>query len=319
MKMHRWISFAGPGATLGSIELSRLGASLWPLVVRLFSESTLRTASAMAFDLFLALIPMLALAGWLFARLSQAADLSLESGAVLMDATPSEMHELLSRHFQRIGRAELAPFAALGGWWLTSSAFGTLISVYERSFAVKPRPWYHRRLIAMGCALLAIVAMSLNSAIGLLIAMDKTGLTSALFGTLEMSRSREWLGVAVAFVVAVLFFAFLFKVSIRRRAVIKRHVMPGAVVTVLLGAGATALFGVYLGHLARFTLFYGSLATVAITMAWLWLWCLATLTGIEVNVVLENLEVDSSVPDAPGVDSRPSDPTSLDSERSSRG
>ncbi|HEY3256941.1 MAG TPA: hypothetical protein VGJ91_23455, partial [Polyangiaceae bacterium] len=47
---------------------------LWLVGRGLVTRDTLQAASAMAFDLFLAAIPMLALAGWLFAALSRGSD-----------------------------------------------------------------------------------------------------------------------------------------------------------------------------------------------------------------------------------------------------
>jgi uncharacterized BrkB/YihY/UPF0761 family membrane protein len=250
----------------------------------------------MAFDLFLSFVPMLALAGWVLAHLFTNSQGALETGSLLFEVTPKQMHDLLARHFSRLGATPLAPLAGLGGWWLASSAFHTLISVYEEAFRIEARPWYTTRLIALGCALLGICALSLSGTLGLVIAAA-TGnpIASWLWGPLAGSGLGKVLGIIVALSVATAFFALMFRVSVRRKGGVKRHVVPGAVVAVALGALSTVAFGYYASQLGRFAVFYGSLAAGAITKAWLWLWCLSTLLGVEVNVLLENIERDKTL------------------------
>jgi membrane protein len=71
---------------------------------------------------------------------------------------------------------------------------------------------------------------------------------------------------------------------------VRRRVWPGAVITVIIGFLISAAFGYYVRELARFALFYGSLAAVAITLAWLWLLCGVLILGAEINAELENEE-----------------------------
>jgi membrane protein len=270
---------------------------VWKLFANLVEHNATRTASAMAFDLFLAFVPMLALAGWVVAHVLKASEGALASGSVLFDVTPSQMHTLLARHFQRLEATSLAPLASISGWWLASSAFHTLIGVYEDAFKIDPRPWYKTRVIALVCALLAICALSLSGTVGLIVAAG-TGnpvarLLLAPVGALGLGK---WLGTGAALIVATAFFSLLFQVSVRRKRNIRRHVVPGAMVAVILGALCTVAFGYYASQLGRFAVFYGGLAAVAITMAWLWLWCISTLLGVEVNVLIENLDRDRELP-----------------------
>jgi membrane protein len=64
-------------------------------------------------------------------------------------------------------------------------------------------------------------------------------------------------------------------------------VVPGAVLTVALWSVVSALFSVYVARLARYATFYGSLATAAIFLFWLWLLALALFVGGELNARLE--------------------------------
>lgn len=267
--------------------------ALWRLGSNLIDHNATRTASAMAFDLFLALIPALALAGWVLAHVVRSTEGALLSGSVLFRVTPNQMHALLARHFTQFEGTSLAPLAMMSGWWLASSAFHTLISVYEDTFKIDPRTWWKKRLIALLCAFLAICGLSLSGAIGFLFAMGAGHpVVRFLLDPLDHLGIAQWLGLALALPVATAVFSALFLVSVRRKRRIKRHVVPGAAIAVVLGAIASAGFGYYATQLGRFALFYGSLAAVAITMAWLWLWCLATLLGVEVNVLIENYDRD---------------------------
>ncbi|HEU5076680.1 MAG TPA: YhjD/YihY/BrkB family envelope integrity protein, partial [Polyangiaceae bacterium] len=196
-------------------------------------------------------------------------------------------------HFTRFGGTSLAPLAMMSGWWLASSAFHTLISVYEDAFKISPRAWWIKRLIALLCAFLAICGLSLSGAIGFLLAMGASHpVARLLLGPLNTMGVARWLGILLALFVATAVFSALFLVSVRRKRSVKRHVVPGAAIAVILGAVSSAGFGYYAAQLGRFALFYGSLAAVAITMAWLWLWCLATLLGVEINVLIENYDRD---------------------------
>lgn len=69
----------------------------------------------------------------------------------------------------------------------------------------------------------------------------------------------------------------------------RRRLLPGGVVTVALWAAASAGFSYYVARFARYATFYGSLATVAIVLFWLWLLSLALLVGGEVNAQLEGV------------------------------
>lgn len=274
--------------------------AVWRLTSNLIAHNATRTASAMAFDLFLAFVPMLALAGWVVAHVVKTSEGALTSGSVLFEITPTQMHELLARHFSRFEGAQLAPLATISGWWLASSAFHTLISVYEDAFKIDARPWWRKRMIALICALLAICGLGLSGTIGLLLAAGNNGpLATLLVSRMNALGLGKWLGIVLALIFATLIFSALFLVSVRRKRNVRRHVVPGAAVAVVLGSLSTAAFGYYATQLGRFALFYGSLAAVAITMAWLWIWCLATLLGVEVNVLIENYDRDRDMDGPP--------------------
>jgi membrane protein len=246
-----------------------------------------RVASAMAFNLFLAAIPMLALGGYLAATLLRQSQDALDLMSLYMDLSPLEVHQIVQRHFKRFSGGAVAPVAILGSLWLASNAFYMLMSVFERAVRAAPRAWWKKRLIAIACVLATnlifaattVAAVAITGGPSKLLSFLRTG--DELVGPLERAVS---IGVALLGATGAL--ALFFRVAVNRPG-LNRRIWPGAVATVALGGLASSAFAVYASSIQSFAVFYGSLAAVAIALAWLWIWCAALLLGAELNAQLE--------------------------------
>ena len=109
-------------------------------------------------------------------------------------------------------------------------------------------------------------------------------------GRIELNPGvAHYLLLLLLAVLGVAILALFFFVASPRPGV-RRRIFPGAIVAVVAGSAISGAFAYYASHLARFALFYGSLAAVAVTLAWLWLVCLSVLVGAELNQLLENGE-----------------------------
>lgn len=290
-------SFDVPGLSKNANErLSRFFAKttarrrVYLLLLALLRHHSVRTANAMAFDLFLALVPMLGLAGWAVSRLlSSDGDLLLTSRAVL-GASPREVRTFVEENLHTFtGGGGIAPFAVVAAWWLSSSAFFTLICVFEESFECTPRSYVQARLLSMGFALLGLFILSLSAGVGLFLSFDDSAWIGRLLADL---RSRHVLRFALGFgtfAVVSAFLAVLYRYSIQRPRR-RRRMWPGAILASLVGTTCSLGLAYYASNVARYALFYGSLAAVVVLLLWLWLWCSALLLGAEVNVALEDLE-----------------------------
>jgi membrane protein len=249
---------------------------------------TARVASAMAFNLFLAAIPMLALAGWLLVTVLHGNPETLHTTSSLLNITPEYVRSIFDRHFGRFSAGAVAPVAILGSLWLASGAFHTLMTVFETALQAEPRSWWKKRLIAFGCVIVAILALGFGVPVAVTLSDAPARLLEQL---LQVPVDRVRYGGAAALVVGLATLAALFagfyRIALRRPRV-RRRVWPGAAVTVTIGGFASSALAFYAEGLARFALFYGSLAAVAVLLAWLWLWCAAILLGGELNTQLEN-------------------------------
>lgn len=248
--------------------------------------------SAMAFDLFLAAIPMLALSGWLFGKVLLSNHESvLQTTALLLNLTPNEVQAMTWQQLDRFAIGSVAPFALLGALWIASGAFHTSMTLLEASAGTVGRPWWRKRLVAMASVVVSIVLFGLCALLAVWASGGPARLLAVVsYGSAELDPGvAHWLLLTLLAVLGVLLLALFFYVASPRPGV-RRRVFPGAVFAVLAGSGVSAAFAYYAGHLARFALFYGSLAAVAVTLAWLWFVCFSVLIGAELNQLLENGE-----------------------------
>lgn len=249
-------------------------------------------ASAMAFDLFLALIPALALAGWALSVVLKDDTAALVNVSAWLDVTPQAVHELVNQHAERFSGLTLAPIALCGAVWLASGAFYTVMEAFDRTVSNSPRMWWVRRLIAIGCVLCVIVAAVLGGWVTVRLA----GGPALLLNLLPKSEGFERVlpavsgpnvvGLAISGTIITLLIAGFFRIGVRRDVPVRR-VWFGTSTTVTIAAIASYLFAVYARTIARFAFYYGSLAAVAVLLAWLWLCSFALLLGAEVNSYLE--------------------------------
>ncbi|HSC88415.1 MAG TPA: YhjD/YihY/BrkB family envelope integrity protein [Polyangiaceae bacterium] len=259
---------------------------LYAMLLSLLRLHELRAANSIAFDLFLALVPMLALAGWVVTSALDDSE-ALISGSLLLGVTPHEFRDFIHDNLMTLQGSQLAPWATLAGWWLSSSAFFSLIAVFEDSFPCEPRPYWQITLLSLGFALLGFSLLVGAGASGLLLSVDTFSDLQNLFERIAASGLLRFALALAAYFCASFYLAFVYRFAIRRRT--RRRVWPGAFLAAAIGSAASLAFGAYATHIASYALFYGGLAAVTIVLLWLWLWCTAILIGAEVNVTLEDL------------------------------
>jgi membrane protein len=232
-----------------------------------------RAASAMAFDAFLSLIPLVAFAGYVLSRLHQGSDVLLRS---LLRAAPPAVAQLVGEEFIRLADSSaVAPIGITGFLWMSSAGIATAMGVFETIYNSHERTWYVRRAIAAACVIAGVAIVPIVAGLGVLI------------GTLSGSIGARIVAFALPAGLVICILAAFFHISIQRPNIERRRIFPGAILTVVLWAIVSTLFSLYVATLGRYATFYGSLATVAIFLFWLWMLALALLIGGELNARLE--------------------------------
>jgi membrane protein len=242
----------------------------------------------MAFDFFLALVPMLGLAGFAASVVLTSGSGEISASTFLTHFTPGQIDEFIGEHFRSSSEAHLAPVAAVAGWWLVSSAFDTMIGVFQETFECKERSWLLKRALSLAFALLSMIVLGVGGGLGVLATVTPPEILRPVLHSLEYLGLIKAAALVVSLLIVTSFLALVYRYSISRPH-LKRRVWPGAWAASLLGVVATVGLGFYVANIARYALFYGGLAAIIVVLIWLWLWSTAILVGAEVNVALEDV------------------------------
>jgi membrane protein len=247
-------------------------------------------ACAMAFQFFLALLPLLALATWALSWLTTGDDALLLHFASVLELAPEAARDLVESHRVTFPQ-NLAPVAALGAFWLASEPFHGMMTAFEERQTSVPRSWLRRRAIAFGCVVGLVLA--LGAAVSLSLWLEASALVNLKLWatdahTIDTSSisAAALVATSSALILYTLLLSAFFRVGIRSPHP-TRHTLLGSAIAVLLTAGASWGFAFYVRTLSRYALYYGSLAAVVVVLLWLWLCSFALLLGAEVNAQLE--------------------------------
>lgn len=267
------------------------------MVISMIRRDALVDAGAMAFSLFLASIPLMGLAGAVMANVLRGDPHALTMLSSLVDVAPDEVRELVERYVERGSDQALAPVFLLGSLWLAAGAFHDAMTVFESALDAARRTWVQKRLVALGCvvALLCVFAL-LGSTVVIFV-----GGPLELFASVLEGGALQRAGIVAPAIVAIVtlpLLAAFFRIAVHHRSRTPT-IWRGAFATIAIGSLASLLFASYARALARYAVFYGSLAAVAVFLVWLWICCIALLVGVEVNAEAERRRASLS-PRLPG-------------------
>jgi membrane protein len=259
-----------------SFRRHRAGRVIMLLIDNLDQHHAPIAASAIAFDAFLSLVPLAALAGMVMHLLHESGEVLL---APILSASPGPVGDLFAGAVHQT--AVIAPVSIGAFIWTSSAGISTAMSVFENMFHSPPRPWWWRRGVAMICVVAAVAVIA--------------AIASLTVGIGMLSRSA---GAVMAFVLPpatlVGMLSAFFRIAVRGGPVFaRRRVLPGVLVTLVLWTILSVLFSLYVfTAISRYATLYGGLAAVAIFLFWLWLLALALLVGGEVNAQLDGVRDD---------------------------
>ena len=150
-----------------------------------------------------------------------------------------------------------------------SAAVRALMKIMDDIYGRKNHPGPWRVVVSIGIALLLLLTVYLSIAV-LLTGSRFLGLLEGFLPTGAALRDWQWLRFVVLFALVLLFISLLYRVSVPREQPAV-PVLTGAGLAAVALAGASVLFSWFIGMSSRYSLVYGSLASVIILLVWLYL------------------------------------------------
>lgn len=274
-----------------------LGLRSWRFVVR----SAIRKfaddgggdiAAALTFHAVLALVPSLLVGISVISLLgSESTPVSFVL-EVVRAVAPDDTADTVGRVIDQLAESSIAGFALVFGIGLTIWAVARYIAALGRGMNRAYEIEEGRSLWALKTMQL-LVALVILVATAVCIAVLAAGgpVARAIGDALSLGdtalliwRIARW-PVLVVIVIACV--AFLYDRAPNVRQPRFRWLSWGAVVAIVLLAAASALFGLYVAHVADYERIYGPLAGAIVFLLWLWIANLALVLGVEFDAALE--------------------------------
>ncbi len=242
------------------------------------------SASGVAFQGFLALVPMLVAAVSIYGLVADP-----DNVVRLIDrigsTVPDEVAALLERQLESIVAANagaLGVGALVGlasGLWSASSGVKYLIEGINIAYDedADDRAFWKRRGIALLLTLLVLGFLG--------VAATLITLTASSTGAMGLAlRLVSWVAVAV---LLMLVLATIYRYAPDRDEPDWVWVSPGAVFTVVAWLIVSYLFGLYVSNFDTYNETYGSLGAIIVVLVWLYATALVVIVGAEINAEIE--------------------------------
>ena len=182
-------------------------------------------------------------------------------------------------------RGGLLTITAAGAIWAASNGVDAFHAAFDRAYEVRePRRFVVRRLVGLGFVILGSITFA-TLGVAIVLAPLMLSAAEALFGVaLPMGIGVLRYGVGMGALVGFLWIMHRFLPSRRQRGT---RLLPGIIATLLLWMSGATAFSVYLSHVPSYTVTYGGIAGIIITLLFFYLTGAAIIYGAEVNAAIE--------------------------------
>ncbi|MEZ4301624.1 MAG: YhjD/YihY/BrkB family envelope integrity protein, partial [Polyangiaceae bacterium] len=284
------VSDKGPGTAVevgaGPLDLVRC---LWR---RLDANRSFGVAAEMAFWLFSSLVPLVAVAGMVAAKLTLK---NWSAMAPLIQSLPYSTRSLVLDELPRLAAwngGKVGVWAGLVFVWLASSGVHAVFDGIEIQGDVpeaERRPWWKKRLYAIGTCVAMSVGVGLLSLLGA--GVDWLWRITHIGALLEASETAstvlgQALRAAVGAAVSLGLIAGLYWMGMPRRMRRDTPILPGALAAIGLQIVVGLGYSLYLSHGGESSAYTAQLAVVGVTMMAIYFFCTMMLAGVEVNQML---------------------------------
>jgi membrane protein len=264
----------------------RIGATIfWRATVHFINDGGTTQAGSIAFTMLFALFPFLIFLTTLAGEFGQEeaarrfVDLSLEGlPQEVVDAIRPAIDQVVD-----VRRTGLMTISILVAIWTASSGIEALRTALNTAYGIEDsRPYWWQRLQSI----LFTIIMSVAILVLMIVVVAGPFIWNFLVDLFKVPASWGWLYTGVRYLFAVLLLYAV--VALLYQWLPNRHlrgyeILPGAAVTVVAWLVTASLFSLYLQNLGRFSVTYGSLGGIVVTLMFFYLSAAIFIFGAEVN------------------------------------
>lgn len=258
---------------------------VWHAIWHLIDDGGLTFAGHIAFMSLFSLFPFLIFVTTLAAELGQT-EAARELIVMGLEGLPPEVSEAIRPAIEEVissRRTGLMTVSILASLWATSSGIEALREALNKAYGVEEtRSIWLMRLQS----LLFTIIFSIGLILVMIVWVIAPVVWSHIEPLLDVPWQWGWFYEALRYLIAVGLLYAVVALSYRwlpSRHLPRREILPGAAVTVVLWLTSASLFSLYLQNIGRFSVTYGSLGGIVITLMFFYISALIFIFGAEVN------------------------------------
>ena len=256
------------------------------IVQRYFRHDVGRSSAALTYYLIFAAFPLIVF----FSTLLGLLELNFESVLQALDQIlPSDVESIIRGYFNYVQEnqsGKLMAFSLVFSIWFPMRASSCLMRSVQRAFGPRYQKTGFR--VQVRTLLFTVWLVGTLSVSAVLLTVGRRALRWVNQNVrLPLGRADLWNPLRFVILAFLLFMtlAVLYMVALGERRPL-RDVSAGIVVSLAAWMGLSALFSYYVEHIATYSQLYGSIATVVVTLLWLYMSATVIIMGAELNAVL---------------------------------
>jgi membrane protein len=258
---------------------------VWQATVHLIYDGGMTYAGHIAFMTLFSAFPFLIFLTTLAAEVGQT-EAARNFVTMALNALPDEVSAAIRPAIEEVvstRRTGLMTISILAALWATSSGIEALREALNKAYGVEEtRPIWFLRLQSLAFTIIFSICIILI----MLVLVIGPVLWSYIQPLLDVPWEWGWfyealryfLAVALLYLVVALLYRWL-----PSRHLPRREILPGAAVTIVLWVALASLFSLYLQNLGRFSMTYGSMGGIVVTLLFFYVSALIFIFGAEIN------------------------------------
>ena len=258
---------------------------VWQAIVHLIYDGGMTYAGHIAFMTLFSSFPFLIFLTTLAGEIGQI-EAARDFVTMALGALPEEVSAAIRPAIEEVmstRRTGLMTISILASLWATSSGVEALREALNQAYGVEePRSIWFCRLQSLAFTIIFSICIILIMLVLVVGPVVWSYVQPLLEVPWEWGWSYEALRYSVAVALLYLVVALLYR-WLPARHLPRREILPGAAVTVVLWVALASLFSLYLQNIGRFSVTYGSLGGIVLTLMFFYISALIFIFGAEIN------------------------------------